>query len=116
MHPRHFHSLLIPVALALGCALTPLAGHAASEPLPSADVLPPGPPPPPLTAAQSDRLVRSMADGRAPAGDVNNNATALCSDNTVSRTRDPLEACAYHGGVDHWYRAGPLRNPDTISG
>lgn len=111
-------TLVLPLAIALGSAFAP-SSFAAEGPYSSADVLPPGPPPPVrvLTPEESDRLVRSMADGRAPLnGDVTNGATAMCSDNTVTRTRDPLEACAYHGGVDHWFRPGPRRNPETIAG
>jgi len=106
------------VALACGCAFAPLSSLAAS-PYPSADVLPPGPPPAlrELTPQEQDRLVRGLADGRPPiAGDVNRGATAMCSDNTVSRSHDPLETCEFHGGVDHWFRPGPLRNPETIAG
>ena len=112
-------TLVLPCAVALGGVFASGAGFAAESPFPSADILPPGPPPVAqvLTPQESERLVRSMADGRAPlAGDVGNGATAMCADTTLTRTSDPLEACAYHGGVDHWFHPGPRRNPETIAG
>lgn len=95
--------------LALACcyAFSPMA-RAAQMPLPSADIPPPGPPQvvQPLTPAEQDHLVRGLADGRPPSnGDINNGYTAMCTDNTVSRSRSPLDACVYHGGVDHWFGA-----------
>jgi len=111
-------TLVLPIAVALGGAFASPSGFAAGSPYPSAEILPPGPPPVArvLTPEESDRLVRSMADGRAPlGGDVNNGATAMCVDNTVTRMHDPLEACAYHGGVDHWFRPAPRRSSETIA-
>ncbi|MDB5807220.1 MAG: hypothetical protein JWN73_4542 [Betaproteobacteria bacterium] len=111
-------TLVLPLTIALGGALAP-ASFAADTAYPSADIPQPGPPPLArvLTTQESERLVRSMADGRAPlGGDVTNGATAMCADNTVTRTRDPLEACAFHGGVDHWFTPGPRRNVETIAG
>ncbi|HEY4372902.1 MAG TPA: hypothetical protein VGN52_13320 [Burkholderiales bacterium] len=107
------------LALTCACALSPLNARAAQTPLPSAEIPPPGPPQEvrPLTPAEQDRLVRGLADGRPRlSGDVNNGYTAMCVDNTVSRSRSPLDACLYHGGVDHWFGAPAQRDSGTATG
>jgi hypothetical protein len=100
--------------LALTCLLAPpaQAAQSPSSNLPSADIPPPGPAPQEqlLAPRDSDRLMRDLSAGRPrSAGNVNNGYTAMCVDGTVSRSASPLDACLYHGGLDHWFGA-PARS------
>lgn len=103
MKTRKFAAPLLALA---GLYALPLAVHAAPNDLPAADIPPAGPLPAEhlLPRRQGERLVRDMADGRAPLnGDVNHSSTAMCVDGTVSRSASPMDACLYHGGLDHWF-------------